>query len=296
MKKIRVLVSGIPNRALLLAEQINSFNQGVEVNVLQHTGLRSTISQLNRADVFHGIFWENCYKTYFIAKLLGKKTLCHWIGTDVFNVLRDRKRKLAVKLLDKLIDAHIAGSPGLVEELKTIDIEASWIPSIPPDNSNTQVQLLPTSFTVLSFLPDERSEFYGASIVRQLAEDFKDIKFLIVGGTGAGVVSPPNMTYLGWQKDMSKVYDNTTVLLRIVEHDGLSLMVREALARGRQVIWSEPFPHCHHAKDFNVAKSALSSIMKNPVINNDGANYVQEEFNITKIMGKLAKVYTGLIH
>ena len=77
---------------------------------------------------------------------------------------------------------------------------------------------------------------------------------------------------------MNKVYENTTVLLRIVEHDGQSLMVREALARGRQVIWSEPFPHCHYAKDFAAAKAALSSIIRNPVINYSGVSYVQEAF------------------
>ncbi len=298
MRKIKVLIGGSPYHAKRLAEEIISFNQSIEAKTEQppwpDNKLRKVIPQLTNTDIYHGIYWDDCYKIFFAAKLLRKKTVCHWIGTDVFNVLRDKKRRLAIKILNKIIDVHLAGSPGLINELKEIGIDALWMPHIHAVVGG-KVPPMPASPTVLSYLPDSRAEFYGASIVRQLADDFKDVKFIVVAGTGAGVVSPPNMTYLGYQKDMDKVYGNTTVLLRIVKHDGQALMVLEALARGRQVIWSEPFPHCHHARDFATAKAALSSIIRNPVINYSGVSYVQEEFNNNRVIGRLANIYVSLL-
>jgi len=292
MKKIRVLIGGNPYHATLLAEQINSFGHGIQAKTRQLTRL-NVIFHLATADIYHGIYQGTFYKIWLIAKLLRKKTVCHWIGTDVLAALKNNKLRLAAKSSDRFIDINLAGSPGLVDELKSIGIDALWMPLV-PKALGEQVPPLPRSFTVLSYIPDARSDFSGASIVCQLAEALRDINFMIVGGKGAGMDYPSNVTCLGWQENMDKVYECASVLLRIIEHDGLSLMVLEALAKGRQVIWSQPFPHCYYAQDFTAAKAALLSIRKNPAINHDGSKYVKEEFNSYKICERLAKVYTGL--
>jgi len=292
MKKIRVLIGGSQYHAVLLAKQINSFNQGIQAKAEQLTRA-NIMSQLANIDIYHGIYQGASYKIWLIAKLLRKKTVCYWIGTDVLTVLRNKKARLAAKFSNRFIDIHLAGSPGLVDELKGIGIEALWMPVVPLAVTR-EVPPLPSSLTVLSYLPDSRPDFYGAATVRQLVEDFQDVNFMIVGSKGAGVTSPRNMTYLGWQENMDKVYEHATVLLRIVEHDGLSLMVLEALARGRQVIWSQPFPHCYYAKDFTAAKVALSSIIKNPTLNYGGIRYIEEELNTFRIFERLVKVYTSL--
>jgi glycosyltransferase involved in cell wall biosynthesis len=47
---------------------------------------------------------------------------------------------------------------------------------------------------------------------------------------------------LGWRNDLRDAYKGATVLVRFTPHDGLSLMVLEALSYGRHVIWTQPFP------------------------------------------------------
>jgi hypothetical protein len=259
MKKIRALVGGSPYHAALLASEINNYHEGIEAKAEQPpfpgNKVVKVLPQIVNADIYHGIYWDDCYKNFFAAKLLGRKIVCHWIGTDVYQVLRDKKRSLAMKVLNRIIDIHLAGSLGLVEELKTINIKASWVPLIPGD-FKTQIYSLPASPAVVAFIPEERPDFYKLSVLYELAASFQNVRF---------------------------------------EHDGLSLMVLEALSRGRQVIWSEQFPHCYYARDTASAKAALLKIINNPEINHNGASYVQETFNKNKIIGGLVEIYKGLI-
>lgn len=293
MKKIRVLIGGAsPFLGSMLVEQINNLNQGVETKT-ECVTRSNVIAHLANVDILHGIYMGTSPVTLFIAKLLRKKTICHWIGTDVFTALTSKKERLKAKLSDRFVNIHLAVSPGLVDELKSIGIDALWMPIVPPIVSD-EIRPLPGSFTALSYIPDARSDFYGASIIHQLAKDFPTTNFIIVSGEGKGVASLPNVTYLGWQEDMDKIYEGTNVLLRITKHDGLSKMVLEALARGRQVIWSQPFPYCYYARDFTEAKAALSSMQENPVINHDGIRYIKDEFNSSKIIERLVEIYTSL--
>ena len=77
MKKIRVLIGGNPYHINLLAEQINGFNQDVEVKTEQplwpNNTPRKVIPQLSSFDIYHGIYWEDCYKNIISAKLQGRK-------------------------------------------------------------------------------------------------------------------------------------------------------------------------------------------------------------------------------
>jgi glycosyltransferase involved in cell wall biosynthesis len=199
-----------------------------------------------------------------------------------------------MKVLNRIIDIHLAGSLGLVEELKTINIKASWVPLIPGD-FKTQIYSLPASPAVVAFIPEERPDFYKLSVLYELAASFQNVRFMIVGSKEGEPNCPGNISFLGFQKNMDEIYMQSNALIRIVEHDGLSLMVLEALSRGRQVIWSEQFPHCYYARDTASAKAALLKIINNPEINHNGASYVQETFNKNKIIGGLVEIYKGLI-
>jgi glycosyltransferase involved in cell wall biosynthesis len=51
------------------------------------------------------------------------------------------------------------------------------------------------------------------------------------------------LTFHGWQRDLEPFYRKSSVLVRLVEHDGTGLTAVEALSRGRHVIYSFPLPH-----------------------------------------------------
>lgn len=291
---MRIGIVGSPYHSKLLAEQLNK--NGV-YTILINFRVIDIISELRNIDVLHiiygsvGLMWV---PVLILTKLSGKKTICHWIGTDVLNVISNKRYKLQARVMDPFIDIHFAGSETLVEELKSIGLRASWMPII-PKNIDVSFQPFPAKFTILSYLPDKRHEFYGSNTIYRLAKEFLDIRFLIVGGTGEGQENLSNVEYLGWQEDMELVYTQTTVLLRVPQHDGLSLMVLEALAHGRQVIYSNKFPHCYYAQNYDEVKKDLLRIKENQTLNYKGSEYVKKEFNTDKTTQKLIQIYNTLL-
>ena len=68
------------------------------------------------------------------------------------------------------------------------------------------------------------------------------IHFIVVGG--GEIHAPPGISVenLGWRFSLTDVYARCSALLRFTSHDGLSIMVLEALAFGRHVLWTQRFP------------------------------------------------------
>jgi hypothetical protein len=80
---------------------------------------------------------------------------------------------------------HLAGAPWLAEELQTIGVPAScvWLPSQLPTGD---VPPLPNVFTVGSYIPDSRFEFYGGPLIYEAARRLPFVRFLIFGGQEGG--------------------------------------------------------------------------------------------------------------
>ena len=128
----------------------------------------------------------------------------------------------------------------------------------------------------------------------RLARDFPEIEFNILKATASDESTPQNLHLLGPRDDMEAVYRNSTVLIRIPEHDSLSAMVLEVLARGRYVIYNKQFPNCHFASDYDSAKIALQEIMKLTVPNTKGAEFIKENFSPAKEAEKLKQILCNL--
>jgi len=193
-------------------------------------------------------------------------------------------------------------SENLQKELQNMGIPSIVWP-IPVDSDYFVIDELPPmpkKFAVLCKLADDR--LYGSDILFRLAKDFPSVTFLIVPGENvepswllSKVESVSNLVYLGWRNDMLDVYKQSTVLLRLTRHDGLSYMVVESLALGRQVIWSHDFlPFCHYVKNYDEVRKALLQIQMDPQLNIEGADYVRRNFTSKLIIGKLIKVYQDL--
>ncbi len=92
---------------------------------------------------------------------------------------------------------------------------------------------LPTRFRVLTYLPAPRRGFYGEKRVYALAVSMPAIKILVIGNGEPDPAAPPNVRFCGHVQDAGELIDAATILVRLPEHDGTSLMVLEALARGQ---------------------------------------------------------------
>ncbi len=84
------------------------------------------------------------------------------------------------------------------------------------------------------------------------------------------------------------------MLIRLPEHDSLSAMVLEALARGRYVIYSEEFPFTETAGNFDEARDALARLLANRQPNYSGAEYVRRNYSLDEQAERLREIHAHL--
>ena len=227
----------------------------------------------------------------FLMSVNGRaKAVHYWIGTDVLNVLVDHRsgRLLPRPMARAKQDLHWADAPWLVDELAEVGLHAHYVALPVPLGGIQPPDQLPLPFTVLTYIPDGRSDFYDGPAIHQVAQQLPDVQFEVIGGKGTWTSKPlHNLTFLGWQEDVRPFLSRASVLVRLVRHDGMGGTVREALEAGLHVIYSQTMPCVtvvpYHAPDrLAEALTTLyaSSLAGNLRPNLAGRRYVQEAFNL----------------
>jgi glycosyltransferase involved in cell wall biosynthesis len=153
--------------------------------------------------------------------------------------------------------------------------------------------LLPKTFTVLVFLGDQNNEsFYGGEIIENMVKNLP-YNFIILGSKNPRKTE--NADYLGFidRKYMKEIYTRSTVLVRITKHDGFSNMVQEALSYGRHVIWSQKYPYCHYANNYDSVVACLEQVSHNTKVNILGMEYYKLQFNIDNCVKRFIDLYQG---
>ncbi|WP_256793811.1 glycosyltransferase family 4 protein [Terrabacter sp. Ter38] len=143
------------------------------------------------------------------------------------------------------MDHHLSGSEPLRSELARAGISAPvvgfpWRTVQAPD----VLPPFPPQFTVLTYVPDSRSDFYGGAIIVAAARQLPEVRFEVMGGTGSWVEEPPpNLHFLGWVEDPATAYAQATCVLRLVQHDSIGGTAVEGLLFGRPVLYSQALKH-----------------------------------------------------
>ncbi len=209
-----------------------------------------------------------------------RRILLHWVGTDVQAALAEHAAgRVSGRLVRRA--THWADAPWLADELAPLGIAASVHP-LPVATAIGEVVPLPAEFRVLAYLPQEPQSSYDVESTLEVFRALPEIRFWVVGGFPADVL-PANAEALGYSDDMKAVYRETTVLVRLMHHDGLSHSVIEALSFGRHAIWSYPFPGAIQAGDAARAVAELRSLherFRGGVLepNHEGAAAVTEKY------------------
>lgn len=229
----------------------------------------------------------------FILFCTGKPIVWHWIGSDVLLLQNSGLARWGQKFLQRhKIDywprLHAADSPDVQRELEMMGIRSEVIRLL-PERIEASIEPLPPTFTVLSYWLEDRKKFYGGDVVIRLAREMPHVRFLILGAAKEDQVDLPNVKFLGWQSDLERFYSQASVLIRLPEHDSLSAMVLEMLARGRYVIYNKCMTGCHYARNYDEAKEALEQIQTLPIPNHSGAHYIQEVFSVSQQAQKAAQ-------
>jgi len=236
---------------------------------------------------------ERLSRPHLLRLALPKPLVMHWAGSDVLHARRARARGRATAWLTRGV-THWAGAPWLADELRPLGVRARWLPHVWVD-APTTIPPLPAPgeapFTLLTYLPQGRGDFYGGEAVRRLALALPEARVLVTGARSL-LWGAPNVRCLGWVEEMAPLYASCHALLRLPRHDGLAFMVQEALALGRHAVWSYPFPGVAHAPTPDAAIAAVRSLADRHArgelpANEAGATHVRDRFNRARIRSDL---------
>ncbi|MCA9198278.1 MAG: glycosyltransferase [Planctomycetales bacterium] len=232
-----------------------------------------------------------------VAARYNVRSVIHWAGTDVLTVSAAKFRGF---FRHTVVATHWAGAPWLKEELSAFCVDdVLYVPfplsEVAKACSGT-AKPFPSKMVVLSYASSQsRATFYGYDTIHRLAKSFPGIEFRIAGiFRPADIVELPNVHFLGWRKDMTPLYEDSVLILRIVPHDGFSGMVQEALAHGRYVIWKYDVPGVVSATDYHDIHTAIHSFYvrfraQQLPLNGEGRTFVSQHLSQDRIGNEIVR-------
>jgi|SRR5579872_377717 len=260
----RVAIMGLDIFVADVANQNNQLGTGWNAQVLQfetNYELVGSMATLARSDVLYTVGTPMLGRSMGIAAaVLRKPRVMHWVGTDIEAARRNKR--IAQSLRDPSI-THLTEVEWEAEELRCLGIDAKIAPLPPRFSGPLSVPPLPSEFTLLTYLPRSRTDFYGKRELELIIQSFSGlpVRFLIVGGGEVDVPSDARIENLGWRYSLADVYACSSALFRFTPRDGLSLMVLEALSFGRHVLWTKSFPFVQCVRSLEAATAALHELL-----------------------------------
>lgn len=237
------------------------------------------VRALSDVDILYNVFTgPGFWRFACIAKLMGKRVATHWIGSDVRWACEGRTQRSALKMIDR----HLVCFEPLQDDLRTFGVTAGILPII-PFNVNFEISSMPERHAALIYLPQGKEELYGLNELREVFPKFPEMPFYIVANEHAEIFEAyDNVTALGMLSldEMDALYDKISVLIRIHLSDGLSMMVLEALGKGKRVIWDHAFPYVLPGMNACQIQGSLDSVISEPpVAQIEAHEYVKLNYN-----------------
>lgn len=297
MKKKRILIVGYPHFARKLCQglkKVDKRNSYFTLNTYWNRWHRM-ISPLYllRADVLYSLNGTLSNSGLMnLAFKWNKRVIIHWMGTDVTKAIAKVENN---DVDERYIHAeHYTVAPWLREELSTIGIDAKEL-SIAAQEANIEIKPFPKKFTVLTYLPENRADFYGKPALIQAAKTFPEIDFIVVGDLKPFEGAPSNVEFKGWTKHVDPFIESSVALMRFMEHDGMSYMVIDTLARGRYVLYNRNFHGVEYVQTLDELMDAIASLKKQfdagtLPLNKETAARVQVDFSEEALMNKVKDI------
>lgn len=300
---MRVLVTGLPLFAGRTAEFLSARAEGddrfTHVDTSTRAGQLRFLRELPATDAVFchwGTLWRA--RVLELALALRKRVVQYWVGTDVLFAADAVRAGTAIRRYAERC-RHVCEASWTQDELARVGVRAEVIPVAPMGSIAPEAEATrdPAELSVLGYA-GARHRFYRLDRLVRLAGEFPGVQFRIAGTTGDGIEVPRNLDFVGWNDDPSALYRDCAVFIRIPEHDGYSSSAREALAWGRQVIASYPYPHCRHVTDYGSLRDELGSLAADFEAgrlraNRAGRAFVLDAFDDEKVAHGLRRVLAG---
>lgn len=296
-KPKKIIIVGLPLFAERLAKSLSEFDPKN-----RYTFLNTYYSKIDkikasllipRADLLFSI--NGSVITSGVFDLAIRKRvpiIMNWVGTDVLLAKEAVNSSLFRK--DYISYAkHFCEVDWIQRELSEIGINSEIVNFVAFEKRFELKKPVGDRYTVLTYIPSLRSDFYQPEIFFNLASRFPQVDFLIAGTEALEYAPlPNNVKALGWVSDMDQLYDKVHACVRIPVHDGLSTFILEGLARGKDIFYKYQFNYCLKAESEIELAENLKSCLE--VFNNGqwqpntgGARFIAEKFNRDRIFGEL---------
>ena len=219
-----------------------------------------------------------------------------WAGSDVV-IAAENPFDFAVVKRRGYVNTAVA--PWLVDELRVLGVEATFVP-VGAVLAGDPVAPMPARFRAVTYLPEPRRVFYGEERVYAIARAMPEIEFVVLGSGQPNPNAPRNVTFAGYVNDVPAQLDAATVLLRLTDHDGTSVLVLEALARARHVVWTHALPGVDCVRDTREATDSLRRLHHLHVAgklepNATGRAYVAENYAPHDIAARIESKLNAVI-
>lgn len=237
------------------------------------------LEQLSNVDVLYNVFTgPRFWQFALLAKLMGKRVVTHWIGSDVRLASEGRTKLNGLRLVDR----HLVCFEPLQEDLARLGIDARVLPIV-PFGMTFDICEMPEKHSAIIYLPEGKEELYGLQELDKVFPLFPDLDFYIVANGRSELFREHENVYaLGMLSldEMADLYSRSSVLIRIHLSDGLSMMVLEALGKGKSVIWDHEFPYVLPGKNANEISASLKEATAiPPAARKDAHDFIAEHYS-----------------
>ena len=240
----------------ILVVGAGSPNADMVAEVLGANGLRAEWTEkirypnplfIRRFDIVYGIYLQTCSRYIIVAKLLGKKTILHFVGSDAYWYSRERSvwRRLYWKAVLHLTDLVFYVSRHL-QDLVQVNGYLLPFPISTHDFESREIRNIKPERDILYYCPGgtRNAEIYRLDWIVDYARQHPSEKITILGNITHPAdfnVNLPNVDVVSYvsRADMPAFYRRHRKLIRMTTEDGLPRMVHEALLCGLEVVFND---------------------------------------------------------
>lgn len=244
MRSPRVLVVGTSSPNADMVSQVLA-SHGIRSNWTDRVK-RPNPFLMRKFDVVYGIYLQTCSRYIVVAKLLGKKTIIHFVGSDAYWMARERSlwRRAYWKIVLWLTDVLLYVSPHLRD---LVGREGLTVPFPIATDSFRLAITTPVEATrdILYYCPGGpiNERIYRLNWIVDYARTHLNETITIIGSLAHPArysIPLPNVEVIPCVElsEMPSIYRKHRKLIRMTTEDGLPRMIHEALLSGLQVIFN----------------------------------------------------------
>ncbi|MGO9645527.1 MAG: hypothetical protein ACLPY5_12360 [Candidatus Bathyarchaeia archaeon] len=239
-KNLRILVvgAGSPN-ADMVAEVLNANGfQAAWTDKIRHPDP----FRIKKFDLVYGIYLQSCSRYIIVGKLLRKKTLIHFVGSDAYWIAREKSilRRFYWRIVLRLTDIVLYVSPHLQSMVRREGFVLPF-PIASSEFQSSQLRIQPDR-DVLYYCPggERNAEIYRISWIIDYAKQHPNEQITILGNVTHPAqyhIDLPNVQVVPDvnRVEMPAFYKRHRKLIRTTTEDGLPRMLSEALLSGLEV-------------------------------------------------------------